>query len=95
MQVPDMQRVESSRDLELQGCRILRSQGSKVQRLQGSRNPRLQVSMVSKVQDFRVPGAQGSRAETLCWTLAGASQEFLAGSLQTCPDAMTNLADLV
>ena len=35
MQVPDFERVESSRVLELQGCRILRLQRSKVQRLQG------------------------------------------------------------
>ena len=63
VQVSDLQKVESSRVLEIQGCRILRLHGSKVQRLQGSRNPTLQVSMVSKLQDFRVPGFAGDLAE--------------------------------
>ena len=59
MQVPDSQRAESSRVLELhQGCRILRLQGSMVQKLQSSRNPRLQVSMVSELSNLGIPGFQ-------------------------------------
>jgi hypothetical protein len=53
--------------------------------------------MVSKLQDFRVPGLQGSREENLFWSpCTNASQEFPAGSLAgTFPDALTKLADLV
>ena len=89
----DLQRVESSGVLELQGCRILRLQGAKVQRLQGSRKSRLQVPMVSRLQDFSFPGVTGFQNRN---PLLEPSQEFLAGSLAgTCPDAVTKLADLV
>ena len=85
VQVPDLQRAESSRVLELYGCRILRLQGSMVQKLQSSRNPRLQVSTVSKLSELRVPGFQSRNP-----------LQFLVGSLAgTFPDTLTKLADLV
>ena len=52
MQVPDLQRVESSSVLELQG-------------LQGCRILRLQVSMVPKLQDFRFQTNSATRFQRL------------------------------
>ena len=54
MQVPDLQRVESSRGLELQG-KVPRFKGYKAPGIQGCRFPWFQSSKISEFRGYRVP----------------------------------------
>ena len=89
MQVPDLQRVKSSRVLEIQGCRILRLQSSKVTRLQESKGAGFHGFKAPRFQSSGGTGFQKPFAGALA---RNAPQEFLAG---TFPDAMTKYASVV
>ena len=55
MQVPDWQKVESSRVLEIQGCKAPRFKGYKAPGIQGCRFPWFQSSKISEFRACRVP----------------------------------------